>query len=70
MLPRASGTGVKGYAYKGVITDVAGIRLKQAVAVLGYNHNIQSSFGVTREVKNSIRGWISRTANEVFCGRA
>lgn len=69
-LPRASGTGVKGLAYTGIITEVAGIRLKRTVTILGYNHNIQSSFGVTREVKNSIRGWISRTANEVFRERA
>ncbi len=69
-LPRTSGTGVSGHAYTGAITEIGGIRLKRAVTVLGYNHNIQSSFGVTREVKNSIRGWISRTADEVFRERA
>lgn len=69
-LPRTSGNGVSGHAYTGVITEIAGIRLNRPVTVLGYNHNIQSSFGVTREVKNSIRGWISRTASEVFRARA
>jgi len=65
-LPRSTGMGVSGHAYTGRITEIAGIRLKRPVTILGYNHNIQSSFGVTKEVKNSIRSWISRTASEVF----
>lgn len=65
-LPRASGNGVSGHAYTGLITEIAEVRLRRPITVLGYNHNIQSSFGVTREVKNSIRDWISRTASKVF----
>lgn len=65
-LPRPGGLGVAGYAYYGSIKILAGVALKQEVAVLGFNHNIQSSFGVTREVKISIQRWISRKAQEIF----
>jgi hypothetical protein len=65
-LPRKAGKGVIGTAYTGVIREIAGIRLNRDVAVLGYNHNIQSSFGVTSQVKASIRTWIARSAVEVF----
>jgi hypothetical protein len=65
-LPRKSGVGVKGIAYKGVIREIAGVRLKQKVYVLGFNHNIQSSFGVTSQVKSSIRNWIAGSARQVL----
>ena len=59
-LPRPQGAGVPGFAYQGAITRLGGIKLKRRVLVLGFNHNIQSSFGVTRDVKASIRHWITR----------
>lgn len=66
-LPRRSGDGVKGYAYTGIVEEVAGVRLNRAISVLGYNHNIQSSFGVTNQVKSSIRDWITKEAGgELF----
>jgi hypothetical protein len=65
-LPRPGGTGVAGYAYYGTIRVLAGVQLNRDVTVLGFNHNIQSSFGVTREVKSSIRNWISRKVQEVL----
>lgn len=64
-LPRKKGSGVKGYSYKGTLTEISGIKLNRNVKVLGFNHNIQSSFGVTTEVKTSIRNWITRNAKEV-----
>lgn len=66
MLPRKSGVGVKGFAYRGTISEVAGIHLRRKVHVLGFNHNIQSSFGVTTQVKNSIRNWVTTSAKEVL----
>jgi len=55
---------VMGLAYKGVIHTLSGIRLPHGILVLGYNHNLQSSFGVTKEVILSIRAWISRAVTE------
>ncbi len=60
-LLRSSRLNVAGIAYKGVITRLSGVPLKRRVLVIGFNHNIQSSFGVTREVRDSIRSWIGRT---------
>lgn len=68
-LPRKSTDGVMGYAYKGMITNLGGIDLKRNIMVLGYNHNIQSSFGVTKTVLTSIRNWISTTSKQLIrCG--
>jgi hypothetical protein len=65
-LPRKLTEGVAGYSYTGVINNIGGIKLKQEIMVLGYNHNIQSSFGVTSEVQKAIRNWVSKKAKEVF----
>lgn len=61
-LPRRSSSGVMGYAYQGSVGSLAGIKLKKTITVLGFNHNIQSSFGVTNQVKNAIRNWITHSA--------
>jgi hypothetical protein len=59
-LPRKSKSHVKGFAYKGVLKTISGIQLPQEILVLGYNHNLQSSFGVTTEVIREIQIWISQ----------
>lgn len=66
MLPRKTGIGVKGFSYRGTIKEVAGIRLNRKVHILGFNHNIQSSFGVTTQVKTEIRNWVTVSAEEIF----
>jgi hypothetical protein len=58
-LPRRGRDGVAGVSFVGSTREIAGVRLRREVLVLGYNHNIQSSFGVTREVIESIRSWIA-----------
>jgi hypothetical protein len=63
-LPRQSGVGVVGYAYRGTVTRLAGVDLGRPLMVLGYNHNIQSSFGVTAKVKTAIRTWFSALLKE------
>ena len=63
-LPRANGEGVKGISYTGTLTQVLGRPLKRKVHVLGFNHNIQSSFGVTGAVKRSISDWLERRTKE------
>ena len=64
-LPRRSSSGVMGYAFMGAVRYLAGVRLKREVIVLGFNHNIQSSFGMTLLVKAGIRRWITQAAHEV-----
>lgn len=64
-LPRRTGTGVPGYAYTGKVTQILGVDLGRVISVLGYSHNIQSSFGVTTQVKNSIQKWITHQSAAV-----
>jgi hypothetical protein len=64
-LPRRQQSGVAGVAYEGVVHEVSGIKLRRDLLVLGYNHNIQSSFGVTVQVRDAIRRWITRATAKV-----
>jgi hypothetical protein len=57
-LPRRSSRAVPGLAYYDRISSIAGIPLDREVLVVGYNHNLQSSFGVTTAVRDSISQWI------------
>ena len=66
-LPRRDSKGVAGYAYTGKVSEISGISLGREISVLGFSHNIQSSFGVTTQVKDAIQRWIARNTNEVFC---
>ena len=63
-LHRQAGPDVTGLAYWGKVRSLSGIRLPHEILVLGYNHNIQSSFGVTKGVILAIRQWISCRVNE------
>jgi hypothetical protein len=65
-LPRQSTLDVPGVAYTGVVESLFGVGLERKVLVLGYNHNLQSSFGVTREVIHAIREWIARTSRKAI----
>jgi hypothetical protein len=64
-LPRRS-LGVAGYSYYGEMNKIEGYKLKKAVLILGYNHNLQSSFGVTTKVLTSVRNWITSMYNQRF----
>jgi hypothetical protein len=64
-LPRSQ-TPVLGYSYRGRITRFGEIGLRREILVLGYNHNIQSSFGVTTAVIRSIRQWFGRASRDAF----
>lgn len=57
-LPRAS-KAVAGVAYSGHVDRVAGVPLGRRVAVVGFNHNLQSSFGVSTAVVDAIGRWIA-----------
>lgn len=57
-LPRKSGSDVAGFAFQGTVECVAGYPLAEEVLVLGFNHNLQSSYGVTTKVIAAIRAWV------------
>lgn len=59
-LRRKSKEDVKGFCYYGHIDKIGAIDINRKIKVLGYNHNIQSSYGVTNQVRNSIRSWIKK----------
>ncbi len=60
-LPRRARLGVAGAAYTGRITSFAGTPLNAELLVVGFNHNLQSSYGVTRRVIRSISDWVADT---------
>lgn len=53
---------VAGVAHVGRISKLNNISLDRELLVLGYNHNIQSSFGVTTEVVSHIATWVARSS--------
>lgn len=65
-LPRKSGKHIGGFSYEGRISRVAGVDIGREVYILGYNHNIQSSYGVTSLVRMSIQEWISQKTKEIL----
>lgn len=57
---------VQGISYTGRISEVGGIPLRHELLVLGFNHNIQSSFGVTTQAVANIAAWIGRQSAGVL----
>ena len=57
-LLRKEGATVCGYSYRGVTRAVGDVVLGREVMVLGFNHNVQSSFGVSLEIREAMRDWI------------
>lgn len=57
-LPRAGRRPVRGMAYFGRVERIGNVVLARPLKVLGYNHNLQSSFGITRDVHQRISDWI------------
>lgn len=51
---------VQGVGYMGRVSRLGGFDLDRELLVLGYNHNIQSSFGVRSEVVSAMATWIGR----------
>jgi len=65
-LPRERTTDVMGYAYTGEVRTISGISLSHPIRVLGFNHNLQGSFGVTQTTLQSVRKWIGESSREVL----
>jgi hypothetical protein len=59
-LCRDSGSDVLGLSYEGFVEDVGGVDLGRRIQVVGYNHNLQSSFGVSRSTIDAIMAWLRR----------
>ncbi len=65
-LPRQSTRDVRGISYRGITNMISNVQLGRDILVLGYNHNLQSSFGVTKQVTQSIQKWISKEARDAI----
>jgi hypothetical protein len=60
-----SGSGpVVGLCYSGEVETIGSVTLARPVRVLGFNHNLQSSFGVSGNVVDDIGQWIARDTGE------
>jgi len=64
-LPRSNGSDVQGISYQGVCEQICGEPLTRSLRVIGFNHNIQSSFGVTSQVVQNIAKWVKRQSEAV-----
>lgn len=51
---------VKGIAHSGHFQSIGLVRLQRPIRVLGYNLNLQSSYGVSVEVRSNLRNWITQ----------
>ena len=65
-LPRSGGDGVGGVRYTGTLTSVGGVDLERPIRVIGFNHNLQSSFGVTKAVSDSIAREVGETVAQAL----
>jgi hypothetical protein len=65
-LPRSAGMPVPGFAFSGTIQEIGGVKFGRTVRVLGFNHNLQSSFGVTAHARSAIRDWIGAVGREAI----
>ena len=63
-LRRQSHRDVTGFAYQGFLTSVGTTALNREILVLGFNHNLQSSFGISTGVLDAIKNWITLTLEE------
>ena len=63
-LPRKTSP-VAGYAYQGSVNSIQGVDLGRSLVVLGFNHNLQSSFGVTTKVLRAIRRWVGTSLKDI-----
>lgn len=65
-LPRGKGDAVKGFSYEGRLQIAGRSHSDSDIFVLGFNHNMQSSYGVSRKVKDAIRAWLTTRIQEAM----
>lgn len=61
-LSRRATRSVRGHGYIGEIDRFGNVELGRCISIVGFNHNLQSSFGMTRRVLIAIREWIGSRA--------
>ena len=66
-LERRKGNDVKGFAYKGAVSAICGMDLGREMTVLGFNHNIQGSFGMTNNITRSMGDWVVSQLSQRNC---
>ena len=59
-LSRSSQPDRPGLAYWGTVDTLCGVNLRNKVTVLGFNQNLQGTFGMTSEAIAAIHNWISK----------
>ena len=65
-LNRNHGKQIEGYGYIGSVSHIGAIRLARPVKILGYNHNIQSSFGISKNIQVALRDWITQKTKTIL----
>lgn len=65
-LKRGKDGKVRGYSYQGKITRIGDVALPQPIKLLGYNHNLQSSFGVSKIVLDSVGNWVNKEIHKIY----
>lgn len=63
-LDRSNSSNVRGFGFIKKVSSICGVGLGRDILVLGFNHNIQSSFGVKGSVISSIRDWIAEQVKQ------
>lgn len=58
-LSRQGSERVRGVAYTGTVDHIGDVDLGRSIAVVGFNHNLQSSFGVTTRAIHAIARWVA-----------
>jgi hypothetical protein len=58
-LRRRGSERVRGVAYTGSVDHIGAVDLGRSIAVVGFNHNLQSSFGVTKRAVHAIGRWVA-----------
>ena len=69
-LKRENGSDVPGVAFKGSIDKFGEVYLERSVKVLGFNHNLQGSFGVSNRILKAIRDRVADNARSMSDGEA
>ena len=65
-LHRRSGRHVAGVGFQGSFSMIGTTPIGREIAVVGYNHNLQSSYGVTAEAKEHIKAWVCERIKEAL----
>jgi hypothetical protein len=65
-LLRTKNKKVNGISFYGSIKYFRDINFKKQIKIIGYNHNIQSSYGISKDILTSLRDWITLQSKEVL----